>query len=133
MVISDVKFDTKDNPVLQNSSQDSLVSSKYDCVLGALIIMLGSWKSNYNSGMTNYVITWCQVWYQRWSNPPKHQWVSINVLHVWLCSGWTSTHARELKLAYNSRMTYYYDPWCEIWHQRWLKCPDIQSGTINLL
>ena len=31
------------------------MSSKYDCVLDALIIMLGSCKFEYNTGMINYV------------------------------------------------------------------------------
>ena len=43
MVINDVKFDTKYDQILQNSSQEPSTSSKYDCVLDALIIMLGSW------------------------------------------------------------------------------------------
>ena len=41
MVICDVKFDTKYDQILQNSSQEPSMSSKYDCVLDALIIMLG--------------------------------------------------------------------------------------------
>ena len=41
-VIHDVKFDTKDDSILQISSQELSMSSKYDCVLDALIIMLGS-------------------------------------------------------------------------------------------
>ena len=44
MVIHDVTFDTKDDPILQNSSQEPSTFSKYDCVLDALNIMLGSWK-----------------------------------------------------------------------------------------
>ena len=52
MLIHDVKFDIRDNPILQNSSQEPSMSSKYDCVLDALLIMLGSWKSAYNSIMT---------------------------------------------------------------------------------
>ena len=34
--------DTKDDLPLQNSSQEPSMSSKYDCVLGALLIMLES-------------------------------------------------------------------------------------------
>ena len=55
MAICDVKFDTKDYSVHQNSIQEPSMSSKYDCVLGVLIIMLGSCKFEYNSGMTNYL------------------------------------------------------------------------------
>ena len=40
MVICDVKFDTKDVPVLQNSSQEPSTPSKYDSVLDAHLIML---------------------------------------------------------------------------------------------
>ena len=42
MLIQDIKFDTKDDPILQNSSQELPMSSKYDYVLDALIIILGS-------------------------------------------------------------------------------------------
>ena len=45
LVICDVKFDTKYDHILQNSSQEPSTSSKRYCVLDALIIMLGSWKS----------------------------------------------------------------------------------------
>ena len=51
MVICDVKYDTKDSPFLQNSTQEPTMSSKYDCVLDALIILLGSWNFEYTSGM----------------------------------------------------------------------------------
>ena len=44
MAICDVKFDTKYDKILQNSSEEPSTSYKYDCVLDALIIMLGSWK-----------------------------------------------------------------------------------------
>ena len=37
-----VKFDTKDDPFFQNSSKEPSMSSKYDYVLDALLIMLGS-------------------------------------------------------------------------------------------
>ena len=36
MFIDDVKFDTKYDQILQNSSQELSTSSKYDCVLVAL-------------------------------------------------------------------------------------------------
>ena len=40
---------------------------------------------------------WCQIWYQRWPNPPKPQSGTINILQVWMCSWCTYNHARELK------------------------------------
>ena len=43
-VDSDVKFDIRDDPLPKNSSQWPSTSSKYDCVLDALIIMLGTYK-----------------------------------------------------------------------------------------
>ena len=42
MVISDVKFDTKDDQILQHPFQEPSMSSKYDCVLDELLFMLGS-------------------------------------------------------------------------------------------
>ena len=42
MVICDVKFDTKDDEILQNSSQEPLMSSKYAYVIDVLLFMLGS-------------------------------------------------------------------------------------------
>ena len=42
MFIFYVKVDTKGDPVLQNSSQEPSVSSKYDCVLDAFLIMRGT-------------------------------------------------------------------------------------------
>ena len=44
MLIQDVKFDTKDDPNPQNSSQELPTSSKYECVLDVRLIMLGSWN-----------------------------------------------------------------------------------------
>ena len=38
----DVKFDIRDDPILQKSSQEPSPSSKYDYVLNALLIILGS-------------------------------------------------------------------------------------------
>ena len=40
MVICDVKFDTKGDQILQNSNQEPSMSSNYDCVLDALLIMI---------------------------------------------------------------------------------------------
>ena len=42
LVISDVKFDTKDDQILQNSSQEPSMSSKYDSGYNELPFMLGS-------------------------------------------------------------------------------------------
>ena len=42
VVILDINFDAKDDQILQNSSQKPSTSSKYDSVLDALFIMLGS-------------------------------------------------------------------------------------------
>ena len=44
MLIYGVKFDTKGDPILQNSSQEPPTSSKSDCVLDMLLIILGSEK-----------------------------------------------------------------------------------------
>ena len=53
--IYDVKFYTKYDQILQNSSQEPSSSAKYEHVPDALINMLGSWKFEYSPGMTNYV------------------------------------------------------------------------------
>ena len=98
MVICDVKFDTKYDQILRNPSHEPPWSSKYDCVLDAPLIILGSWKLAYNSIMTYYGYLWCQIWYQIWPNPPKLQSGMINVLQVWKCYWWTYNHARELKI-----------------------------------
>ena len=98
MVICDVKFDTKDDQIIQNSSQESSTSSEHDCVLDALLIMLWSWKLAYSSIMTYDDYFWCQIWYQIRHNPLKLQSGSIKVLQVWLCAWCTFNHARELKI-----------------------------------
>ena len=41
MIIHDVKFNTKDDQILQNYSQEPSTASKYDCVLDEFIFMLG--------------------------------------------------------------------------------------------
>ena len=64
MVICDVKFDTKYDQILQNSSQEPSTSSMYDCVLDALLIMLGKWILAYSSIMTYDGYLWCQIRYQ---------------------------------------------------------------------
>ena len=98
MLIHYVRFDIRDDPILQNSSQGPSTSSKYDCVLDALIIMLGSWKFEYILDITNYVDSWSQIWYQRWSNPPKLQPGTTSILQVWLWPWSTFPHARELRI-----------------------------------
>ena len=98
MFIHDVKVDTKDDHILRNISQEPSTSSKYDYVLDALTIMLGSWKFEYNSLMTNHDGSWCKIWYQRQSNAPKLQSGTINLLQAWLCSWLVSIHVRELKI-----------------------------------
>ena len=77
------KFDTKYDPILKNSSQEPSPFSKYECVLDAHMIMLGSWNFEYSSGITSHVHSRYQIWYQRWFNPPKLQSVIINILQVW--------------------------------------------------
>ena len=41
VVICDVKFDIRDDPVLQNSTQEPSMFSKYDYVLDAILIIPG--------------------------------------------------------------------------------------------
>ena len=48
-------------------------NNQHDSVIDALLIVSGSWKLTYNSGMTYYVDSWCQIWNQRWPNPPQLQ------------------------------------------------------------
>ena len=98
MVIRDVKFDTNADQILQNSSQEPSMSSKYDCVLDALLIMQGSWKTAYKPKLTYDGYSWCQIWYKIWPNPPTLQSGTINTLQVWMSSWWISIHARELKI-----------------------------------
>ena len=52
MLIHNVKFDTKGDPILQNSIQKPSPSSKYGCVLGTLLFVLEIWKLLYNSRTT---------------------------------------------------------------------------------
>ena len=42
MVIHYVQFNTKDGQILQNSSEEPSMSSKYDCDIHELIFKLGS-------------------------------------------------------------------------------------------
>ena len=92
-------FDTKDDSILHISSQEQSMSSKYDCVLGALLFMLGSWKFAYSSIMTYKGYLRYPIWYQIWPNPPILQSGTINILQVWLCSWCTFIHARELNIS----------------------------------
>ena len=54
MVIHDVKFDTKYDKLLKKSSKEPSMSSKFNCVLDMLLLMLGSWKMAFNSRITYY-------------------------------------------------------------------------------
>ena len=89
--------------------------------------MIGSWQFHYNSGKTNNVDLWCQIWYQRWFNPPKLKSGTIIIppsMTVFLMHFF---HARELLISMHD------NSWCQIWHQRWPNPPKPQSGTINVL
>ena len=97
-VDSDVKFDIRDIPIIQNSSQEPSASSKYYWVLDVLLLMFGRWKSAYNSRITYRVDSPCKIWYQRWPSPPKFQSGTISILQVWLCPWYTFNHARDLKI-----------------------------------
>ena len=54
MVIHDVKFDTKEYSIIQISSQELSMSSKYDLVLDTHLFMLGSLKIVYKSTFIYY-------------------------------------------------------------------------------
>ena len=49
-VFYDVKFDNKDDSILQYSSQEPSMSSKYDSVLSTLIFMLESPQQEQEKG-----------------------------------------------------------------------------------
>ena len=98
MLIHDINIYNKDDRVLQNSRKKLSTSSKYECVLDVLRIMLVSWKLAYNLWMTKYVDPLRQNWYQRWPNPPKTQSGTINIAQVWLSSWYTYNHTGELKI-----------------------------------
>ena len=98
MVIYDVKKDTNIDSILQNCSQEPSTSSKNDCVLDELLFMQGSWNLEYKTGMRNNIDSQWKIWYQWWSNPPKLQPGTINILQVLLCSWCTYNHAREMKI-----------------------------------
>ena len=83
--------------IILKSSQQPSTSSKYDHILHALLIKLGSWKSAYNSRMTYNVVLWCKLWYKRRPNAPKLQSRTIYILNIWHCSCFAHNHARELK------------------------------------
>ena len=95
--------------------------------------MLGSWKYEYNSGMTNYVDSWCQIWHHRWSKPLVLQSGTIIILHVWLCSWCTFNNARDLKIGIQWNN--------DIWRlfmmsniiPNMTNPPKLQSGTTNII
>ena len=84
--------------ILLNSSQEPSTSSKYEHILDAILIMLGSWKSSYNSRLTWNVDLWCKIWYPIWPNPPKLHSGTINILHLGLRSWCTNNHSMELNI-----------------------------------
>ena len=130
MLIHDVKFNTKDDQILQNYTQETSTSSKCDSVLDTLLIMLWSWKSAYNSSMTYNVDLWCKILYQRWSKTPAR---TINILKVWLCSSSTYKHVRELNFDIRLNNDIWWYLWCHIWYQIWPNPPNLQSGTMSIL
>lgn len=89
---------SKVDKLILNTSQESSTSSKHDHITDALLIMLRSRKSAYSSRFTYIVYFLCKIWYQRWSNPPKLESGTINILQVWLCSWCTYNHVREQKI-----------------------------------
>ena len=89
MLINDVKFNTKDFHIFQNSSQEPWMSSKYYCLFDELLFILGSYNLWYKLWMTYYYYSWCQILHQRWLNSPYLQSGTINVLQVWLCTWYT--------------------------------------------
>ena len=46
MLLHDVKVDTKDYPILQNPSQEPLMSAEYDHDHDVLLVILGSWNGH---------------------------------------------------------------------------------------
>ena len=62
---------SKVDQIILNSSREPSMSFNYDHILDALLIMLGSWQLAHNLKMTFIIDSWCKIWYQRWSNPPK--------------------------------------------------------------
>ena len=98
MVNQDVKFYTKDDLIFQSCSLNQSISSKYDCVLDALLIMRENCKSAYNFIMTYDGYLWWQFSYQRWPHPSKLQKVTINVFQVLLWSWLNSFLTKEWKM-----------------------------------
>ena len=114
MVFHDVNFDTKDDQIRQNCSKEPPKSSKCDSVFDTFIIMLGGWKSANNSGLTYYADSWCQIWYQRWPNPPKLQSGTTNANKYGCVLGTLLFNVENWKLVNNSTITYY-KTLTEIW------------------
>jgi len=56
---------SKADQSILNSTQEPSTSSKYDLIPDAILIMPREWKNEYNSGITYYVDSLCQMWYQR--------------------------------------------------------------------
>ena len=108
--IHDVKFDTKDVLILQNSSQEQLTSSMYNCVLDALRCK-GAENMNTTKAQKIMLNSRCQIWYQRQSNPPKLQSETTKFLEIWLCPWCTFNHAEELKIGiqFNNSIWWLYE------------------------
>ena len=96
MLIHDVKFDIRDDSILQNSSREPTTSFKFDCILNALLIILGSWQFIYNSTMTWLVfVMWNLISnVTKSSKNPVRNCQHPPCLTVFLC---IFNHARELK------------------------------------
>ena len=109
------------------------MSSKYDCVLDALIIMIGSSKFEYIQESTIMLIHYVkfdirvnpilQNSSQESSMSPTYDCVFYAFLIM--LGSW--------KLAYNSIRACDVYSWCRIWYQWWPKSLYLQSGTINVL
>ena len=97
-MIYDLKFNTKDDSVLQNSNQEPSTSSLWS--------MMSTIIPFFKHPIRNHQHPPRMTGYQRWFSPPKKQSGTIIVLKAWLCSWHTFNHARELISACNSIMIY---------------------------
>ena len=126
-------YDIKDDPILQDSSQEPSTSSKYGLqgqgVLDTLLIKLESWNLAHKSRITYHDSPWCQEWPQ----PPSIQSGTLSILQVWLQrQGVLDTLQIMLEswnLAHKSIIIYNDDPWCQWWPYP----PRLQSETVNIL
>ena len=93
--------DVKDDPILQDPSQEPSTSSKYGLQeqgFLTLLIILENWNFAHKWIIIYYEYPWCQGW----PHPPRPQSGTIYILQVWTSrmeGSWhTSNHARELKV-----------------------------------